>query len=64
MGVDVTIINSFVACMVINIWILYCRSSGKISCNKLPQWSDVLHLHTARANYEAGVWRESLVQKQ
>jgi hypothetical protein len=43
---------------------MYCRSGGKVSCEQLPPCYDVLQLHTKRANYQARIWRESLINNQ
>ena len=34
------------------------------SCEHLPPCAEVLELHAMRANYQARIWRESLVQFQ
>ena len=43
---------------------MYCKSGGKISCEKIPPCEDVLRLHIRRANYQAYIWRQSLVSQQ
>ena len=43
---------------------MYCQSAGKIACDHLPPCSDALYLHIMRANYQAKIWRESLLQYQ
>ena len=43
---------------------MYCQSAGKIACDHLPPCSDALDLHIMRANYQAKIWRESLLQCQ
>lgn len=43
---------------------MYCRSGGKIACEQLPPCTDVLELHIMRANYQARIWRETLVPHQ
>ena len=43
---------------------LYCKSRGRIGCENLPPCRNVLLLHTRRANYQAHIWRDSLVQIQ
>ena len=43
---------------------MYCQRGGKIPCEQLPPCTDVLELHVMRANYQARIWRESLVQYQ
>ena len=43
---------------------LYCKNAGKIACDQLPPCTDVLELHLMRANYEARIWKESLLQIQ
>ena len=41
---------------------MHCQSGGKISYEHLPPGAEVLKLHAMRANYQARIWRESLVQ--
>ena len=43
---------------------MYCQSGGKIACEKLPSCDDVLELHIMRANYQAFIWRQSLLAQQ
>ena len=43
---------------------MYCQSGGKLSCEKLPPCDDVLELHIKRANYQAFIWRQSLLAQQ
>ena len=43
---------------------LYCKNAGKIACDQLPTCTDALELHLMRANYQARIWRESLLQIQ
>ena len=43
---------------------MYRQSGGKISCEHLLSRAEVLVLHAMRANYQARIWRESLVQFQ
>ena len=43
---------------------LYCQSAGKIGCEYLPPCQDVLRLHARRANHQAEIWRDSLIQYQ
>lgn len=43
---------------------LYCQSGRKMSCQQLPPFTDVLELHVMRANYQAQIWRKSLMQIQ
>ena len=43
---------------------MYCQSAGKIACENLPPCNDTLDLHVMRANYQARIWRESLLQHQ
>ena len=43
---------------------IYCQSGGKIACEKLPPCDDVLELHIMRANYQAFIWRQSLLAQQ
>ena len=43
---------------------MYCQSAGKIACDHLTPCSDALYLHIMRANYQAKIWRESLLQYQ
>ena len=43
---------------------LYCKNAGKITCDQLPPCTDALELHLMRANYQARISRESLLQIQ
>ena len=43
---------------------LYCKNAGKIACDQLPPCTDTLEFHLMRANYQARIWRESLLQIQ
>ena len=43
---------------------MYCQSGGKIACEKLPPCKNVLQLHILRSNYQAFIWRESLLAQQ
>ena len=43
---------------------MYCKSSGKISCDALIPCNDALKLHISRENYQASIWRQSLVTQQ
>jgi hypothetical protein len=43
---------------------MYCQSDGKIACENLPPCTDTLDLHVMRANHQARIWRESLLQHQ
>ena len=42
---------------------MYCKSSGKISCDALLPL-DALKLHISRENYQAYIWGQSLVAQQ
>ncbi|XP_066925450.1 uncharacterized protein [Clytia hemisphaerica] len=39
---------------------IYCRKSGKVSCEGLPPCLNVLSQHIKRANYQAKIWRMCL----
>lgn len=41
---------------------LYCKNAGKIACDQLPPCTDALELHLMKANYQARIWKESLLQ--
>ena len=43
---------------------MYCQNGAKIACELLPRCSNVLKLHIQRANYQAWIWRNSLVACQ
>ena len=43
---------------------MYCQSGGKVACEKLPPCESVVRLHAMRANYQAYIWRQSLLQYQ
>ena len=43
---------------------MYCKSRAKIACKKLLPCEDVLQLHILKANYQAFIWRQSLLAQQ
>ena len=43
---------------------LHCKNAGKIPCDQVPPCTDALELHLMRANYQARILRESLLQIQ
>ena len=43
---------------------MYCQSRGKIPCESLPPCNDIVELHMMRANYQAHIWRQSLIAEQ
>ena len=50
-------------CQSIRYW-MYGQSRAKIACQNLPPWEDVLRFHTFRPNYQAFLWRQSLLAQQ
>ena len=40
---------------------LFCAKSGDIESHQLPPCQDCLRKHAKRANYQAGLWRRSLL---
>ena len=42
---------------------IYCSKQGKLEAKSIPPCLDSLKLHASRANYQAFVWRQSLIAK-
>ena len=43
---------------------MYCQRGGKIPCESFPPCDDVAELHMMRANYQAHIWRQSLIAEK
>ena len=43
---------------------MFCGKKGAIESHNLPPCSNSLRLHVERANYQAAIWRRSLIAKQ
>ena len=43
---------------------LYCKNADKIACHQLPPCTNALEFHLMRANYQARIRRESMIQIQ